>query len=158
MATCLWFDHNAEQAAKFYTSIFKGSKILSVSRYGDSGAEVSGMEKGSVLTVSFRLNGQEFMALNGGPVFKFSPAVSFVVKCKGQKEIDYFWKKLSSGGKVVECGWLTDKFGVSWQVVPASLDKLTGGRDAKRAERVMSALLKMKKLDIKKLEAAYKGK
>ncbi len=116
------------------------------------------MKKDSVLSVVFRLNGQEFMGLNGGPEFKFSPAISFIVKCKGQKEIDYYWKKLSKGGKIVECGWLEDKFGVSWQIVPASLARLTCGIDAKRTERVMAALLKMKKLDVKKLEAAYKGK
>ncbi len=148
----LWFDNNAEQAAQFYTSIFKNSKILNVSRYGDGGPG----PKGSVMVVNFQLEGQQFTALNGGPLFKFSEAFSFVVNCETQKEIDEYWNKLTSGGgKESECGWLKDRFGFSWQIVPTALGRLMS--DPKKANRVMQALLQMKKLDIAKLEEAAEG-
>ncbi len=150
----LWFDSNAEEAALFYTSIFKNSKILNVSRYGDAGPG----PKGAVMVVNFQLEGQQFTALNGGPLFKFSEAFSFVVNCDTQKEIDEYWNKLiSGGGKESECGWLKDKFGFSWQIVPAALGKLMSG-DPKKANRVMQAVLQMKKLDIATLEEAAEGK
>jgi predicted 3-demethylubiquinone-9 3-methyltransferase (glyoxalase superfamily) len=153
---CLWFDSNAEEAAKFYVSIFPNSRIKAIARYGDAGAKASGRPKGTVMTVTFRLDGQEFMALNGGPIFTFSPAVSFIVNCKTQKGLDRFWNKLCAGGKEVECGWLTDKYGVSWQIVPAVLGKMMQSKDATKTERVMSALLQMKKLDIDALQQAYR--
>ena len=150
----LWFDNKAEEAAQFYTSIFKDSKILNVSRYGDAGPGT----KGAVMVVSFQLEGQQFTALNGGPQFKFSEAFSFVVNCETQREIDEYWTKLTSGGgKESECGWLKDKFGFSWQIVPAALGKLMSG-DPKKANRVMQAVLQMKKLDIATLEEAAEGK
>ena len=149
----LWFDNNAEQAAEFYVSIFKNSKILNVSRYGDAGPR----PKGSVMVVNFQLAGQEFTALNGGPLFKFSEAFSLVVNCENQKELDEYWHKLTSGGgKESECGWLKDKFGFSWQIVPTALGRLMS--DPKQANRVMQALLQMKKLDIARLEEAAEGK
>jgi len=149
----LWFDKQAEEAAQFYTSIFKHSKILNVSRYGDAGPG----PKGSVMVASFQLEGQQFTALNGGPRFKFSEAFSFVVSCENQQEIDYYWKKLTAeGGRESECGWLKDKFGFSWQIVPAALGQLMSG-DPKKANRVMQALLQMKKLDIATLEQAAEG-
>ena len=151
----LWFDGQAEAAAKFYTCIFKGSKILRITRYGKNGPNMSGRPKGSVMTVAFQLNGQEFVALNGGPMFKFTEAVSFVVNCRTQREIDYFWKKLSAGGKEIQCGWLKDKYGLCWQVVPATLGELLSDRDADRSQRVMQAVLQMVKLDIRKLKQAY---
>jgi predicted 3-demethylubiquinone-9 3-methyltransferase (glyoxalase superfamily) len=150
---CLWFDTNAEEAVKFYLSVFKNSKIGKISRYG-KGAP---MPEGTVLTVTFKIAGQEFMALNGGPYFKFTEAVSFVVSCDTQKEIDYYWEKLSKGGAKVECGWVKDKFGLSWQVVPTILSELITAKNPEKSSRVMQALLKMKKLDIKGLEKAYKG-
>jgi predicted 3-demethylubiquinone-9 3-methyltransferase (glyoxalase superfamily) len=147
----LWFDNQAEEAAQFYTSIFKNSKILQVSRYGDAGPG----PKGSVMVVNFQLAGQDFTALNGGPRFKFSEAFSFVVNCENQQEIDEYWRKLTAGGGVEsQCGWLKDKFGFSWQVVPTALGKLMSNKDPKKADRVMQALLQMKKLDIAKLEQA----
>ena len=150
----LWFDNNAEAAAQFYTSVFKNSKILSVSRYGDAGPG----PKGSVMVVSFQLEGQQFTALNGGPQFKFSEAFSFVVNCETQKEIDEYWNKLTSGGgKESECGWLKDKFGFSWQIVPTALGNLMSG-DPKKANRVMQALFQMKKLDIATLEQTAEGR
>jgi predicted 3-demethylubiquinone-9 3-methyltransferase (glyoxalase superfamily) len=150
----LWFDSEAEEAARFYTSIFKDSKIKTITRYGDSGAEASGRPKGSVMTVSFEIEGQEFTGLNGGPQFKFSEAVSFVVNCKTQKEIDELWAKLTAGGgQPGPCGWLKDRFGLSWQVVPAVMDELMKG-DPKKAERVMAALMKMSKIDVETLEEA----
>jgi predicted 3-demethylubiquinone-9 3-methyltransferase (glyoxalase superfamily) len=150
----LWFDNQAEEAAQFYTSTFKNSKILSVSRYGDAGPG----PKGSVMVVSFQLEGQQFTALNGGPLFKFNEAFSFVVSCENQQEIDYYWNKLTSdGGRESQCGWLKDKFGFSWQIVPTALGKLTSG-DPQKANRVMQALLQMKKLDIAALEEAAEGK
>ena len=150
----LWFDNNAEEAAQFYTSIFKNSKILDISRYGDAGPG----PKGSVMVVKFQIAGQEVTALNGGPLFKFSEAFSFVVNCENQKEIDYFWNKLTAdGGRESECGWLKDKFGVSWQIVPTALGNLMSG-DPKKANRVMQALFQMKKLDIARLEQAAEGR
>lgn len=149
----LWFNNQAEEAAKFYTGIFKNSKIESVSRYPKG----SPYPAGTVMTVAFRIAGQRFIALNGGAEFQFNESISFVVSCDTQKEIDYFWKKLSAGGKAVQCGWLTDKFGVSWQVVPAEMGELFEGTAA-QAERVMKAMLKMVKLDIAGLKKAYKGK
>jgi predicted 3-demethylubiquinone-9 3-methyltransferase (glyoxalase superfamily) len=149
----LWFDDDAEAAAQFYTSVFKNSKILNVSRYGDAGPG----PKGSAMVVNFQLEGQQFTALNGGPQFKFSEAFSLLVSCETQREIDEYWSKLTSdGGKESECGWLKDKFGFSWQIVPTALGKLMS--DPKKANRVMQALLQMKKLDIAKLEEAAEGK
>ena len=150
IATCLWFDGKAEQAMKFYTSIFKNSKVGAVSRYGEAGPG----EKGSVMTATFEIEGQEFMALNGGPSFQFSPAISFVVRCKTQEEVDDYWAKLLEGGAPQQCGWLTDKFGVSWQIVPTILPELLQDKDAAKAKRVMQAMLKMVKLDIKALKQA----
>jgi len=154
---CLWFDDNAEEAVKFYVSLFKNSRIGRIARYGEEGAKVSGRPKGSVMTVTFRLNGQEFIALNGGPLFKFTEAVSFIVYCKTQKEVDRFWEKLSAGGQKGPCGWLKDKYGLSWQIVPTVVDKLLRDKDARKAERVMAALLQMGKLDIAALRRAYRG-
>ncbi len=154
----MWFDSNAEEAVKFYTSIFKKSKIRKIARYGEEGYEIHGRPAGSVMTIEFELNGQTFTALNGGPVFKFNEAISFQVSCKSQKEIDYYWAKLSKGGdeKAQQCGWLKDKFGVSWQIVPTVLGEMLKGKDAKVSDRVMKALLQMKKLDIKRLKQAYR--
>jgi predicted 3-demethylubiquinone-9 3-methyltransferase (glyoxalase superfamily) len=150
----LWFDNNAEEAVNYYASIFKNSKKLRVSRYGDAGPG----PKGSVMTISFELDGQEFVALNGGPQFKFTEAISLVVNCETQKEVDEFWSKLSAGGQEIECGWLKDKFGLFWQIVPTPLFKLISDSDPEKANRVMEALLKMKKLDIAALEEAYNQK
>ena len=151
----LWFDDQAEEAARFYTSIFRNSKIKSVTRYGDAGAQASGRPRGSVMTVSFELEGQEFVGLNGGPVFKFSEAISLVVNCKTQEEVDEMWAKLTEGGgEPGPCGWLKDKYGLSWQVVPTVLSELIESKDAKKSESVMAAMLKMSKLDIETLEQA----
>jgi len=136
----------------FYVSIFKNSNVVGITRYGEAGPG----PKGTVMTAEFRLDGQEFIALNGGPHFKFTEAISFVINCKTQKEIDYFWQKLSEGGQEVQCGWLKDKYGLSWQVVPTVLSKLLQDKNAKKSQRVMQAMLKMKKLDIKALKQAYK--
>jgi predicted 3-demethylubiquinone-9 3-methyltransferase (glyoxalase superfamily) len=152
---CLWFDNQAEEAVKFYTSILKNSKIGKVARYGESGAKVSGRPKGTVMTVTFEIEGQEFMALNGGPLFKFTEAISLVVNCKTQEEIDDVWEKLSAGGEKGVCGWLKDKYGLSWQIVPTVLGEMMQGKDAEKTERVMKALLEMTKLEIKKLQHAY---
>ena len=149
----LWFDNNAEEAIHFYTSIFKDSKILDVARYGDAGPG----PKGSVMTISFQLNGQEFIALNGGPHFKFTEAISFVVNCENQKEVDEYWEKLSAGGKEVQCGWLKDKYGLSWQIVPTILTELMKDTDAAKANRVMQAMLKMIRIDIEGLKRAAQG-
>jgi predicted 3-demethylubiquinone-9 3-methyltransferase (glyoxalase superfamily) len=153
---CLWFDDKAEEAVKFYASIFKNSKIKSITRYSEDAAKVSGRPKGSVLTVAFQLAGQEFLALNGGPIFKFTEAVSFIVNCETQAEVDRLWERLSEGGEEGQCGWLKDKYGLSWQIVPTILGKMLQDKDARKSERVMSALLQMKKLDIKRLEQAFR--
>jgi predicted 3-demethylubiquinone-9 3-methyltransferase (glyoxalase superfamily) len=155
ITTFLWFDDNAEEAANLYVSIFKNSKVRSVTRYGEAGAGVSGRKAGSAMTVSFVLDGQEFTALNGGPQFRFTPAISLVVNCASQKEVDEVWGKLCDGGEEGQCGWLTDKFGVSWQVVPAGLGKIIQGKDPKRSEAAMKAMFQMKKLDIEALQRAY---
>jgi len=152
---CLWFDDQAEEAAKFYVSLFKNSKIGNMTGYGEEGAKVSGRPKGSIMTVTFELDGQEFLALNGGPIFKFSEAVSFVVNCETQDEVDKMWEKLSAGGEKGQCGWLKDKYGLSWQIVPTVLGEMLQDKDAKKSERVMKALLQMKKLDIQTLKQAY---
>lgn len=154
---CLWFDSNAEEAVEFYTSIFKNSKIGKISRYGKEGYEIHGKPEGTVLTVEFELNGQTFTALNGGPAFKFNEAISLQVHCKSQEEVDYYWGKLSEGGdkKAQQCGWLKDKYGLSWQIVPTVLSEMLQDKDAEKSESVMKALLQMKKLDIKALKQAY---
>jgi predicted 3-demethylubiquinone-9 3-methyltransferase (glyoxalase superfamily) len=154
----LWFNDNAEEAVKFYTSIFKKSKIGKIARYDEAGEKVAGRPAGSVMTIEFEIEGQDFIALNGGPHFKFNEAVSFVVSCKTQTEVDYYWNKLSAGGKEVQCGWLKDKFGLSWQIVPTILGELMSDKDPVKSQRVMEAMLKMVKLDINKLKAAYAGK
>ena len=146
---CLWFDNQAEEAAKFYTSIFKNSSIGSVSRYGKEGFEFHGMPEGTAMTVVFQLNGQYYTALNGGPVFKFNEAISFQVFCETQEEIDHYWIKLTEGGSESQCGWLKDKYGVSWQIIPSILPKLM--TDPTRAGRVTAAFMQMKKFDIEKL-------
>jgi len=150
----LWFDDRAEEAVGFYTSVFRDAKILGLTRYGRAGAAASGRPEGSVMTVVFQLEGQEFVALNGGPTFAFSPAVSFVVSCESQAEIDELWGKLTDGGQAEECGWLRDKFGVSWRIVPRALGELLQDADPRRAERVMAALLTMRKIDVGALEEA----
>lgn len=149
----LWFDDQAEEAVNFYTSIFKNSKILNVARYG----EVGPGPKGSVMTVAFQLDGQEFIALNGGSHFKFTEAISFVVSCKSQEEVDDLWEKLSEGGEKVQCGWLKDKYGVSWQIVPTILGEMVSDPDPAKFQRVMEAMLQMKKIDIEGLKKAYAG-
>jgi predicted 3-demethylubiquinone-9 3-methyltransferase (glyoxalase superfamily) len=150
----LWFDDKAEEAMNFYVSLFKNSKVLRVLRYGDAGPG----PKGSIMTAEFQLEGQEFVALNGGPQFKFTEAISFVVNCESQEEVDYFWEKLSEGGERSRCGWLEDKFGLSWQVVPTVLVEMYQDKDPAKSQRVMKAMLQMDKLDIKKLKEAYDGK
>jgi predicted 3-demethylubiquinone-9 3-methyltransferase (glyoxalase superfamily) len=152
---CLWFDGNAEEAVNFYISIFKNSKIEKISRYGKAGYEIHGMKSGTVMTIEFQLFGQVYLALNGGPEFKFNEAVSFMVNCETQKEVDEFWEKLSEGGEKGPCGWLKDKYGLSWQIVPTVLGKMLQDEDAKKTDRVMSTMLQMKKLDIHILEQAY---
>ena len=147
----LWFDTQAEEAANFYVSIFKNSKVTAITRYGDSGPG----PKGSVMTVAFTLDGQQFTALNAGPQFPFTEAVSFVVNCETQNEIDYFWEKLSAGGKKVECGWLKDKFGLSWQIVPTEFFEMISNATPEQSDRVMRALMQMEKLDLAKLKQAY---
>ena len=153
----LWFDTQAEEAANFYTAIFKNSKIVSVARYGDEGAKASGRPKGSAMTVAFELEGQKFVALNGGPHFKFTEALSFVVNCHTQEEVDHYWNMLSAGGdeKAQQCGWLKDRYGLSWQIVPTVMVELLQDKDPEKTGRVMAALLKMKKLDIETLKQAY---
>jgi predicted 3-demethylubiquinone-9 3-methyltransferase (glyoxalase superfamily) len=156
---CLWFDHQAEDAAKFYTAIFKDSKITEIARYGEAGQEIHGQKAGSVMTVAFELNGHSFTALNGGPVFKLSEAVSFQIECETQQEVDYYWEKLSAGGdpEAQQCGWVKDKFGLSWQVVPKILPKLLMDPDKSKSQRAMQAMLQMKKLDIDGLQRAFAG-
>ena len=148
----LWFDDKAEEAVKFYVSLFKNSKIGSITRYGEAGAAASGRPKGTVMTVAFQLEGQAFTALNGGPHFKFTEAISLVVNCKTQEEVDELWEKLSGGGEKGQCGWLKDKYGLSWQIVPTVLGEMLQDKDARKSERVMNALLKMNKIEIKALK------
>ena len=150
ISTFLWFDNNAEEAANFYTCVFKNSKILNIARYGEPGPG----PKGSVMTVEFELDGQFFTALNGGPHFKFNEAISQVVHCKTQEEVDYFWEKLSEGGQQIECGWLKDKFGLAWQIVPDIFLEMLRDPDQEKVDKHMRAMMKMKKLDIKKLQEA----
>ena len=150
-APFLWFNNQAEEAVKFYTAVFKNSKTTGITRYGEGAP----MPKGSVMTLGFLLEGQEFIALNGGPSFTFSPAISFVVACQTQEEIDYYWKKLSEGGAIEQCGWLKDKYGVSWQIVPILLSEMLKDADVAKSQRVMSALQNMIKIDIETLKYAY---
>ncbi len=172
----LWFDNQAEEAAKFYVDVFntapratpeasarragsrKKSKVGNGAEYGEAGSEVSGQPKGSTMIAEFELDGQEFTALNGGPQFKFTEAISFLVNCENQEEVDHFWNKLTAGGKESQCGWLKDKFGLSWQIVPSALGKLMGDPDPVKSQKVMQAMLKMKKIDIAELKRAYDGK
>jgi predicted 3-demethylubiquinone-9 3-methyltransferase (glyoxalase superfamily) len=151
---CLWFDTEAEDAAKHYVSIFKNSRIVNIGRYGKEGKEIHGKEAGSVMAVEFELEGQKFVGLNGGPQFKFDEAISFQISCETQAEIDYFWSKLTDGGKEVQCGWLKDKFGLSWQVIPRMLPELLGNPNPEKAGRVMNMMLQMKKFDIAALQRA----
>jgi len=157
IAPCLWFDTQAEQAAKFYTAIFENSRINKISRYTEAGRDVHGKKAGSVLTVEFELEGQTFTAFNGGPLFKFNEAVSFQIMCEGQAEVDYFWQRLSDGGQEGQCGWLKDKFGVSWQVVPQVLPQMLSDADSSKRERAMGALMAMKKFDVAALQRAFVG-
>ncbi len=156
---CLWFEDQAEEAARFYTGIFKDSRIGRISRYGEAGREVHRRPPGTVMTVAFELDAQAFTALNGGPVFKFNEAISFQVSCQDQKEVDYYWEKLSEGGdeKAQQCGWLKDKYGVSWQVVPIVVMALISDPASEKSQRAMAAMLQMKKIDIARLERAHAG-
>ena len=153
IVTFLWFDNNAEEAVNFYVSLFKSSRIVNLSRYGDAGPG----PKGSVMSATFELEGQQFIALNGGPHFKFTPAISLFVNCETQQEVDELWEKLSSGGRKDRCGWLTDKFGLSWQIIPTALGKMLQDKDRAKSQRVMQAMLKMDKIDIQRLQQAYNG-
>jgi predicted 3-demethylubiquinone-9 3-methyltransferase (glyoxalase superfamily) len=159
ISPCLWFDHEAEEAARFYTTIFKDSKILAVSHYSEVGQEVHGKPAGSVMTVAFELNGQKFTALNGGPIFKLNEAVSFQVECATQEEVDYYWERLSEGGdpQAQQCGWLKDKFGLSWQIVPKVLPELINHPDTAKSQRAFQAMMQMEKLDIERLQHAFAG-
>ena len=150
----LWFDGKAEEAMNFYTSIFKNSKVGRVTRYGDAGPG----PKGTVMSATFQLEGQEFMALNGGPQFRFTPAISLFVNCETQQEVDELWEKLSEGGKKDRCGWLKDQYGLSWQIIPSALGKMLGDKDPEKSKRVMEAMLQMDKIDIQGLQEAYEGK
>ena len=154
---CLWFEDQAEEAATFYVSIFNNSKMGSLARYGEAGAQVSGRPKGSIMTVTFEIEGQEFVALNGGPLFKFTEAISLMVKCTTQHEIDEMWTKLSEGGEPGPCGWLKDKYGLSWQIVSPEWDEMLRDKDPKRSERVMEAILHMTKPDLGTIRKAYDG-
>lgn len=154
---CLWFETKAEEAANFYVSLFKNSKIGKIARYDEASAKVSGQPAGSVLTVEFELDGQKFLGLNGGPVFQFSPAISFIVDCKDQAEVDYYWNALSADPTFEQCGWLKDKYGVAWQIVPKILNELLSDPDPAKAKRAMEAMLKMHKLDVAELEKAARG-
>ncbi|WP_019142763.1 VOC family protein [Noviherbaspirillum massiliense] len=156
---CLWFDHQAEEAARFYTGIFKNSRITNIARYGEAGKDVHGMSAGTVMTVAFELNGQPFTALNGGPIFKFNEAVSLQVYCDNQDEVDHYWDRLSAGGDETaqRCGWLKDRYGLSWQVIPKALPELLSGPDAEQSRKVMEAMLRMKKIDIDELRRAKAG-
>jgi predicted 3-demethylubiquinone-9 3-methyltransferase (glyoxalase superfamily) len=155
----LWFDDQAEEAAEFYVSIFKNSKMGRITRYGKEGFEIHHQPEGKVMTVTFEIEGQEYVALNGGPIFRFNEAVSFIINCVDQREVDYYWEKLTEKGdpKAQQCGWLKDRYGVSWQVVPTVMDDMMSDTNAKKTERVMKAMLGMKKLDIDALEKAYNG-
>ena len=154
----LWFDNQAEEAAKFYTTVFKNSKVGKILRYDDASAKAAGQPVGAVLTIEFEIEGQKFTALNGGPAFKFNESISFVVNCDTQKEVDYFWHELTAdGGQESQCGWLKDKFGVSWQITPGVLIKMLHDEDPVKSERVMKAMLQMQKIDIETLQAAYVG-
>ncbi len=155
----LWFDSQAEEAAKFYVSIFKNSKIIEVTRYGKEGYEIHGMQEGTVMTVDFEIEGHGFVALNGGPVFKFNEAISFQVKCETQEEVDYYWDRLSEGGdeNAQQCGWLKDQYGASWQVVPGVLPEMLKDHKSEKSKRAMKAMMQMKKIDIAELERAYSG-
>ncbi len=159
ISPCLWFDSEAEQATGFYTGIFKNSRIVTISRYGKAGFETHHRQAGSVMVVLFELDGQEFTALNGGPVFKFNEAISFQVNCETQDDIDYYWEKLSAGGdpKAQQCGWLKDKYGVSWQIVPTIMAELFKDESSAKSQRAMEAMLRMKKLDIAELKRAHAG-
>ena len=159
LTPCLWFDDQAEEAARFYVSIFQHSKIVSVTRYGEAGRDIHGRPAGTVMTVAFELDGQAFSALNGGPAFKFNEAISFQVRCETQEEVDDYWERLSQGGDETaqQCGWLKDRYGVSWQVVPSALLEMLSDPDRARSDRVMAAMLKMKKIDIGELRRAYAG-
>jgi predicted 3-demethylubiquinone-9 3-methyltransferase (glyoxalase superfamily) len=154
---CLWFDGSAEEAVQFYTAIFKNSKIGNILRYGDAGFELHGKPPGTVMTIEFELNGQPFTGLNGGPMFKFNEAVSFQVHCESQEEVDYYWEKLSEGGdkNAQQCGWLKDKFGLSWQIVPVALLEMLKDKNATKSQAIMTAMLQMKKIDIAKLKEAF---
>jgi predicted 3-demethylubiquinone-9 3-methyltransferase (glyoxalase superfamily) len=154
LTTFLWFDHQAEDAMNFYVSVFKNSKVLGVTRYGEAGPG----PKGSVMTASFEIEGQPFVALNGGPMYQFTPAVSFAINCQTQQEVDELWEKLSDGGSMQQCGWLTDRFGVTWQIVPDVLTKLLSDLDGEKVKRVYTAMFPMKKLDIRQLQNAFDGK
>jgi predicted 3-demethylubiquinone-9 3-methyltransferase (glyoxalase superfamily) len=155
----LWFNHQAEEAAKFYASVFENSKVGRILRYDEASAKAAGGAVGSVLTIEFEIAGQKFTALNGGPEFKFNESISFVVNCETQKEVDYFWEKLmADGGQESQCGWLKDKFGVSWQITPTVLIDMLHDKDAKKTERVMKAMMQMQKIDIETLKEAYAGK
>ena len=156
---CLWFDNQAEEATRFYTGIFKNSKVTQISHYGEAGQEVHGQKPGSVMVVAFELDGHSFTALNGGPAFKFNEAVSFQVQCDTQEEIDHYWTLLSAGGdpKAQQCGWLKDQYGASWQIVPRTMGELMTSGDAAKSDRVMAAMLKMKKLDLAALNQAFAG-
>ena len=156
---CLWYDDQAEQAAEFYVSVFPRSRIVKVTRYGEAGHEIHGRPAGSVMTVLFELDGHPFTALNGGPHFRFNEAISFEIECETQEEVDYFWEKLSAGGDpgAQQCGWLKDRFGLSWQVVPAELNEMVSDPESAGSQRAMSAMLTMKKLDLAELKRAYAG-
>jgi predicted 3-demethylubiquinone-9 3-methyltransferase (glyoxalase superfamily) len=151
---CLWFESQAEEAAKFYASVFKNSKIGKISRYGKEGFEIHGQKAGTVMTVEFEIEGQKFVALNGGPHFKFNEAVSFQVHCETQQEIDHFWSKLAEGGQEQPCGWLKDKFGLSWQVIPKALPQMLMDENPEKAQRIMKSMLQMRKIDLAALERA----
>jgi predicted 3-demethylubiquinone-9 3-methyltransferase (glyoxalase superfamily) len=157
ISPCLWFDDNAEDAVKFYVSIFKNSKVGNVTRYGKEGYEIHKKKEGSVMTIDFEIEGQKFLGLNGGPIFRFNEAISFQIYCDTQEEIDYYWEKLTEGGdkNAQVCGWLKDKFGLSWQVVPIAMIKMLQDKDSKKTERVMKAMLQMHKLDIDAITKAY---
>ena len=155
LVPCLWFDHQAEEAAQFYTSIFKNSRITGIARYGEAGSKASGQPKGSVMTVTFELEGQPFVGLNGGPRFQFTPAISFVANCETQAELDELWGRLGEGGEIEQCGWLRDRFGISWQIVPANIQQMAQA-DPERSDRMMQAILQMVKIDIATVDRVFR--